>query len=360
MSTNPTTLILLGLVGVVALREVAHELRRRRALEWRIRILELLATAARRGLSLVVTLERAAASGPARLSKLCRELARRMTAGTGLSSSLAEVAPDCFPATCVAVIDGAEGTAGLADALEDLALRSSEHQSMGYRMRMALTYPAILAVVFLGAHLGAAHALSASRRSRGIRADADLAAWIGLGALVLGVLVLQRMLHRRESLGRILPAAWSRLVSRSVAGRFRAAGEFLSALSHVVAAGVPLPAAIRRVAGACGNPALQEGVCRAASALEEGVDPERAWRRTWLPELAVAMASPVARSSAQSHAEALQRTAAECRRRWLQFWERSLTLMPVLCVAALGVLLALDFAALYRLEFDAIEQVAPW
>ena len=107
------TAILLSLIALVLFREVAHELRRRRRVEWRMQILELIATAARRGYPLVPLLESAAEVGPKRLSVICRDLAQKIAEGVGLSRALADVAPDCFPPSCLASIEGAEGSGAL-------------------------------------------------------------------------------------------------------------------------------------------------------------------------------------------------------------------------------------------------------
>ena len=80
----------------------------------------------------------------------------------------------------------------------------------------------------------------------------------------------------------------SHLPFRSLAGRYRCAGQFLTTLSHLVAAGLSLPIAMRHAVGAAGSAKFEKGVLRTADAIEEGECPNDAWRHSGLPEFAVA------------------------------------------------------------------------
>ena len=121
-----------------------------------------------------------------------------------------------------------------------------------------------------------------------------------------------------------------------------------------------MPRAIRRVAGTVGDERLEHDLARAAAALDEGIDAESAWRRTWLPEFAMVSLAACVSSSPGSQARALQHSASECRRRWLRRKERSLAVMPLLCIAAIGALMATDFIALQQLECHIAKEVQPW
>ena len=99
MLTNTTNLVLLGLIALVLVRSIANEMRRRRRLEWRLQILELLATSVRRGHALLPVVERAAIGESGHLATICRDLAASLSEGLPLSRALAKAAPDCFPRT---------------------------------------------------------------------------------------------------------------------------------------------------------------------------------------------------------------------------------------------------------------------
>jgi type II secretory pathway component PulF len=186
--------------------------------------------------------------------------------------------------------------------------------------------------------------------------------WFTTGLLLLGLaaLLLLSSLHARGKLGLGLRAAWSRLVARTAAGRCLAAGNFLAVLSDLVAAGMSLPTAIRRVSPTVGNLELEEGLQAAAAAMEEGHEPDVAWRRTWLPEFAVVTAASVARSPREVQGAALLHLATECRRRWSRVQERRLAMLVPLGVITVGALLALDFAALLEFEYQHTRGIVLW
>jgi type II secretory pathway component PulF len=68
--------------------------------------------------------------------------------------------------------------------------------------------------------------------------------------------------------------------------RLLAAERLLRALAPHVAAGLPLPEALRRAAPACGNAAMAAGARDAARELEAGADPSRALPEIPLPRFA--------------------------------------------------------------------------
>lgn len=356
----PVNLVLLGLLLVVLLRAACRELARRRRVEWRRQILELLAAAVRRGCPPVPLLERAAA-GDGPLAATCGRLAERLDLGVPLSQALEQVAADWFPPACLAAIAGTEGSGALAAALDDLAVRADEQGAMAWRLRTQLTYPAVLAVGLVVVHFTAL-------RVRGWLDPQFVHAgrqpvwpgWVLVGTAVLAAVWLQTLLQEDRPLGRRLRGFARRVGSRTEAFRLRAAGEFLGALSHAVAGGTALPAAIRRTAAAAGDEQLAAELGRAADRFEEGWDAESAWRTTWLPEFALAAAAAVARPAAPAPAQTLYRAAAESHRRWQRIQERRLALLPVLAVAAAGVVLALECALLFAAHYETTRAVGLW
>jgi type II secretory pathway component PulF len=250
----------------------------------------------------------------------------------------------------------------LADALEDLVSRTDEHLGLAHRMRVAFTYPLILAVFYLASHATITQVFAwVHQGENGDRMDAG--GFLGSGILGLLLLIVVKphtLLKRNRALGRWLNQIADRVSSTTKSGRLLAAREFLAALSHVIAAGVPLPAAIRRVASTAGDERLERDLVRAAAALDEGIGAESAWRRTWLPEFAIVSISSGVNSSPDSQARALQHSAAECRRRWLQRTDRSLAIVPLLCIAAIGVLMAIDFAELQQMQIHVAREVQLW
>ena len=112
MNLLPAPPLLLIAVGLGVLAVFARQLRTRRRMERRARLLEVLAMATRRALPLAPLLEKAASDDPS----LAR-MAGKVAAGAPLSEAL----PRGFPGYAVAAIRAAEGTARLSEVLVELA-----------------------------------------------------------------------------------------------------------------------------------------------------------------------------------------------------------------------------------------------
>ncbi|MHC4579068.1 MAG: type II secretion system F family protein, partial [Planctomycetota bacterium] len=222
----PATLVALvtGWFLLVASRSVF-------TLEFRARILEVLAQAAAHGLAPAPLFARAAAEHRGRRRRALERMHARIEAGAPLSEACALA----FPRHVVGAIRASEGGAALAATLAWHATDASERLFVRHRAALTLVYPLLLGCLLLllqGNVFG--HLVEVEDAVRGERSLEGLATIVhASAALVVGGALVGLAFRRR------LPGA-----------RLLAGGRLLHAMAPHLAAGAAWPAALRRAADA--------------------------------------------------------------------------------------------------------------
>ena len=175
------------------------------------------------------------------------------------------------------------------------------------------------------------------------RTGVRISAWTFFAcSLLLSILLVHYAWRSAPVLRRLFVFVGSHLPFRSVAGRYRSAGQFLTTLSHLVAAGLSLPTAMRRAVGAAGSAKLEKGVLRTADAIEGGESPNDAWCHSGLPRFAVATVVATTRSAPARLVDGLRRAGAECRERYVTKRERFFDMLHPIGVVVFGTMLAIN------------------
>ncbi|MHC4933109.1 MAG: type II secretion system F family protein [Planctomycetota bacterium] len=295
-------------LGVLAV--FARQLRHRRRMERRARLLEVLAMATRRALPLAPLLERAASDDPS----LART-AGKIAGGAPLSESL----PRGLPKHAIAAIRAAEGTARISDVLAGLARDEAAALTLRQQRNLAAVYPVLLALALVGVtwFLDGLWRRSMDWAELVI---SPLQRWGAAATLtVVGVVVLLMI--------------WKRLGGR----RLPAAERLLRCTDSLLKAGLPMHQALRGAADASGLRAVARSARAAALLLEQGDAPETAWRRIPLP--AFVQERAVAGTE-------LERLAEECARRHRERVERWLRWSQPISLALLSVAIWMQYAGL--------------
>jgi type II secretory pathway component PulF len=287
------------------------------ALELRTRLLEMLALAVARGAPLGPLFARAAMERGGRTRLRLHRMHARLREGATLSSACAAGGWALFPPHVVAAVRAAEGTAALAGALDAAARDATSSLYLRHRWLLVAAYPALLAGLLT---------LVSERWSEFLAwSEAEttplvpMLLWAAAAAVVVVLLV-------RFALRRLCVFEGPRLL---------AAERLLRALAPHVAAGMPLPEALRRAAPACGNAAMAAGARDAARELEAGADPSRALPEIPLPRFAHARL-PLAGDYAA--------LADECALRYRDRAERALRWALPVALLVLGAFAAVLFA----------------
>jgi len=245
-----------------------------------------LATLVGAGVPLVPALRSLAAqaAGPA-TRRLLSDLADAVQEGASLARAV-EARSDAFPRLYASMIRAGEESGALALSLARLADHLEGQARARSRIRTALTYPVVMAlvaslvVVFLltfvvpkivgvFANLGRAlpwptRVLIASTRALSV-------SWWAIAALLAGIVLWLRRRLATEAGRRARDAVLLRL---PVAGRtlhLAALSRFARTLATLAAGGVPLDRALRVTAPAVGNAVLAACVEEAAARVVEGV-----------------------------------------------------------------------------------------
>jgi len=296
--------------GLGVLAVFARQVRLRRQMERRGRLLEILAMATRRALPLAPLLEQAASDDPSLV-----RMAGKVAGGAPLSESL----PRGLPRHAVAAIRAAEGTARLSDVLEGLARDEAAALNLRQQRNLAALYPILLALALVG--LTSFHA-GLWRRWMDWKdlVISPLQRW-GMAATVAATAAVLLLLLRKRLGGRRLPAA----------------ERLLRCASSLLKAGLPMHQALRDAADASGRRAIAREARAAALLLEQGSGTEAAWRRIPLP--AFVQERAVAGTD-------LERLADECARRHRERVERWLRWSQPLSLALLAVAVWIQYAGL--------------
>ncbi|MHC4223407.1 MAG: type II secretion system F family protein [Planctomycetota bacterium] len=305
--SSPLVPIACGL-GVLAV--FARQLRHRRRMERRARLLEILAMGTRRALPLAPLLENAASD-----DRSLARMAGKVAGGAPLSESL----PRGFPKHALAAIRAAEGTARLSDVLEGLARDEAAALNLRQQRNLAALYPLLLALALVGVtwfHAGLWHR------------------WMDWKDVVISPLQKWGLAATLTAVGAVLLLlVWNRFGGR----RLPAAERLLRCASSLLRAGMPMHAALRAAADASGLRAIAREARAAALLLEQGGGLEAAWSRISLPAFV--------RERAVAGTD-LERLADECARRHRVKVERWLRWSQPLSLALLAVAVWIQYAGL--------------
>jgi len=296
-------------------------------LEFRTRLLEMLALAVARGAPLGSFFARAAMERKGRTRLLLHRMHARLREGGTLSSACAAGGWALFPPHVLGAVRAAEGTAALAGALDAASRDATAALHLRHRWLLVAAYPllliAILSLVMTRLRIFAE--MDDLARMPWTAHVAPPLLWGAAGAAALAFAV-------RFALRRLCVFEGARLL---------AAERLLRALAPHIAANLPLQEALRRAAPACGNRSMAAGARDAARELDAGTDPSRALPEIPLPRFVQA------RLAAGNH-EAL---ADECAARYRDRAERVLRWALPLALLVLGMVAALLFAGV--MEFLA-------
>lgn len=207
-----------------------------------------------------------------------------LRAGATLSSAV-DRHPNDFPAFYRAILHSAELTGRLDVVLDQLSVYLERDLEARRKVKSAMTYPAIVAVMAAGTVVVLSVFVLPKFEDFFASLDAELplatrmllstsrflGTWWWLIAIVVAAMVLIGLLGSRTSPGRML---WHRTVLRiPVVGetiRYALIERFTRILASMVGAGVPLPEAMRVATEALGNRVFTRALVGARSAMIQG------------------------------------------------------------------------------------------
>ncbi|MEM7202047.1 MAG: type II secretion system F family protein [Planctomycetota bacterium] len=341
----------------------------RQRLDFRARILDLLATAARRQVPFAPLLERAATEHRGRRRETLAAVAGAMSRGTSLSRALADHARHLFPQRVVASVQASEGTAQLPAMLHSLSLETTQALSARHRLSMTMFYPVCLGLFLIGMQTVYVDFAGSSRAALGEAETTDngvLLSRVATGLIVavwllVGVVMLYRMLGWRIGFcQRLADTLVQRVKFLDHLARLAGAERLLRSTASLVGAGLSLPQALRRSAPATGNLRLGRAAVASAQVMEDGASAEAAWRRTLLPEFAALRAATATGSTPSELALALSSLATECGNRLTGQVDRCLRWVHPITIGLFGLLLAAQFAGVFDLIYRFHEEARLW
>ncbi|MHC4133576.1 MAG: type II secretion system F family protein [Planctomycetota bacterium] len=309
--------------------------RSRSRLEFRARLLEVLARATRNDLPLAPLLESAVTEHRGRRRRTLERIHDRLEEGASLNEACAEADRRFFPRHVQGALRAAEGTAALAPVLAATASDASTSLATRHRVTLTLVYPLLLGCVVVGAQQGSLHFLNDELTdwTPPAAAVAQVAIWAGL-ALVLAGTLAGIVLHYL----RALPGA------RLVAGE-----RMLRAMAPQIRAGLSLPESLSRCAEAAGTARHARAAQAAARRLESGAPLADVVTGLGWPDFVTVRLMGTGSREPGRLAQLLKGLADECARRYRARVERTLRWAYPLAIAAIGVLVALQFSAVMQI-----------
>lgn len=295
----------------------------RRTLEFRARLLELMAKATEHGLPLPALFERAKVAHRGRRRRALERMHARLRAGATVSAACTAGG---FSPDAVAPIAAAEGTGALPRALSAVAGRSAHALLARHRLLLTLIYPVLLVVV-LATTIELLPQVYDSMEQPS-PAFHHAAVWLERVVLSLGAAVVLWWFVLR----RFLPVS-----------RLRRAEGVLDTVATALSAGLPLAASLRRA-----------GHGDAAVRVEAGAPLESVVAILRLPGFAARrfMLSPTA--------DALAHAAEECGRRHRARTDRLLGWVYPVSLLLLGTVAALYFAGILQFSNVVRAEIMPW
>ncbi len=349
---------------MLAIRRSGHS-------EIRARILEVIATAARRGLALAPAVERLARAQTGANGRMLQALADRLANGSPIGTALEETLPSrMVPAHVLATLRSVEGTPGMRPALAGLAESKERVLRIHDRVSMALAYPSLLAVMMIGLYITTETLLGtdaqAAARETQARPGTEVAA--GGAAIVLwAALAFAFAVYLAGARGRmhdLLQQAIERIPPLRRLLHTAGCARMLRTAANLTSSGVPLATVLERAAPSSGVPSLVASARRAATLAAEGTAPSDVWQTSGLPPFASAIVSLSAGSSPRHLARRMRSAAATCDRRVERVVDRAVSVLQPATVLFFGGLIAIHFATVFA-RIDAARLAAtngalPW
>lgn len=320
--------------------------RARSRIEFRARLLEVLARATHNELPLAPLLARAVAEHRGRRRRTLARIHARLEEGATLSQACAAGDRRFFPRHVQGALRAAEGGAALAPVLAATAADASSSLATRHRVTLTLVYPLLLGCVVVGFQQGALHLLTEGMPGWTPPAAAAAQVAVGAGlALVLAAALAGMVLH----LLRALPGA------RLIAGE-----RMLRSMAPQVRAGLALPESLRRSADAAGTARHARAAHAAARQLEAGAPLADVVGGLRWPAFVARRLAGAGSLDPGRLAQLLGGLADECARRYRERVERSLRWTYPVAIAAIGVLVALQLSAVMQVITYWQGAAYPW
>jgi len=345
---DPNGVILLP-VAVLALAAawfILLAFRSRSRLEFRARLLEVLARATKNDLPLAPLLESAAAEHGGQRRRALERIHDRLEEGATLSEACAAAGRRFFPRHVQGALRAAEGGAALAPVLAATASDASTSLATRHRITLTLVYPLLLGCVVVGFQQGMLRELieDLDNWAAPAAAIAQVAVWVCLALVAAGTLA-GLVLHYL----RALPGA------RLVAGE-----RMLRAMAPQVRAGIALPESLRRCAETAGTGRHARAAHAAARQLESGAPLEDAVVILAWPDFVAARLAGAGSREPGRLAQLMTGLADECARRYGARVDKALRWTYPVAIGATGVLVALQFAAVMQVITYWQGAASPW
>ncbi len=314
----------------------------RRRLEFRARILELMAVACRGQVPISPLLAAAMREHTGARLQAVTTMHRTLLGGGSLADALAAAGEPWFATHIVEVARVAATTGRMGDALAALAVEDERTLEGRHRVQLALLYPVLLALMTVGLTGFTGYALSTEAwydiQSPGIWA------FTGIGLAVVAVVVW-------------LIGGTMRRLDLRLGGRSVASARLLRLASILTDAGLPAPEALRRAAPCCRHHAVANAGRRVAARIEEGELSIEAWLPLRLPR-AIALRLGAVRPTR------LHATMAELAARLLHHHqrarERTLRWLQPVSIAVVAGLVLLRYMAVMRVVDASRQAVELW
>ena len=347
--------VLLGmlLAAVALFILVSGSLRRRSQRELRSRVFEIIAAAVRRSVPIAPAIQRMADGESGRHRDALAQLARRLDSGESVGAAMAASLPaGTIPRDVLATIRATEGTHAQRATLQSLAGNEDRVQTAQDQLSMALAYPALLAVSLVGVQATTGSlfdsfaSMNTTRFAGGISSVAVHLVALGLWTM-LGLALVGNVATVRSRANRLMAVIAQKLpfVGRIVF--VAASARVLRAASALAGAGLPLGELLRRSSRATGLVELRRSISAAGDFSDQGANADETWRRTGLPDFAIALAELAAAAEPHEVGRRLGLAAAACDRRVDRSVHRSLALLQPAVIVVIGALIASQFAMVF-------------
>jgi type II secretory pathway component PulF len=345
---EPDAIILLPVAGLALAGAFCFMLafRARSRIEFRARLLEVLARATRNDLPLAPLLERAVAEHGGRRRRVLERIHDRLEEGASLSEACAVAGRRLFPRHVQGALRAAEGSAALAPVLTATADDASTSAAARHRITLTLVYPLLLGCLVVASQQGTLALVTecledwtppAAMISRS-------ALWVVLALVGGGTLVAVVLHHLRA-----LPG-----------GRLVAGERMLRAMAPQIRAGTSLPESLRGCAETAGTGRHARAARAAARRLESGAPLEDVVGTLAWPAFVSTRLTGAGSREPGRLAQLITGLADECARRYRARVEGTLRWIYPVAIAATGVLVALQFAAVMQVITYWQGAASPW
>jgi type II secretory pathway component PulF len=308
--------------------------RSRSRLEFRARLLEVLARATQNDLPLAPLLESAVAEHGGRRRRVLERIHDRLEEGASLSEACATAGRRFFPRHVQGALSAAEGSAALAPVLAATADDASSSAAARHRVTLTLVYPLLLGCLVVACQQGTMSFITEGLEdwTPPAAAIAQVAVWACLALVAAGTLAALVLHYLRA-----LPG-----------GRLVAGERMLRAMAPQIRAGVSLPESLRRCAETAGTGRHARAAHAAARLLESGTPLEDVVAILSWPDFVVARLAGAGSREPGRLAQLITGLADECARRYEARVEKVLRWTFPVAIATTGVLVALQFAAVMQ------------